>query len=410
MRDLSMAIRNLGRNTRRTILTLLTIAAGLSSLMILGGYYEYNYWGLRESLIRSQLGHLQIYPQGYREARDADPYHSALPDQKELEKFLSSLEEVQVVSPHLLFWGVADAGQGRSALVEVRGVLPEQENLINTFFTYKNGRDMTSRAPLGAELGRSLADNLKISSGEEFFLTAVDPRGQQNSLLLQTQGVIGSYSQDFDARVLRVPLQTAQELTGFPGVQEIILLLKNDSLQESVREKIRAEAGRRGWALEVTQWQDHAGYYLQVVEFYGGYFRIMLFIVAVVSFFSTFNALLMAFFERITEVGTLRSFGAPGAAIVRMMLLEGLVLGAAGTMGAMVLTVLLSGLIGLMGGIPMPPPPGLTTSVAVMIRLTPGLFILAGALGLSVPLLASIVPIIRTLRMEVLDQIRFNER
>ena len=45
-----------------------------------------------------------------------------------------------------------------------------------------------------------------------------------------------------------------------------------------------------------------------------------------------------------------------------------------------------------------------------MIRLSPGLFLLAGIIGLSVPLLASVFPIIKTLRMPILDQIRFNER
>ncbi len=410
MNEMAMAVKNLGRNTKRTVLTLLTISVGLTALMILGGYYEYNYWGLKESLIRSQLGHIQIYPEGYRKFRDSDPYNSALADLQGLTAFLENLPGVAVVSPHQIFWGVVDAGPGGSSLVEVRGVLPEKENIINTFFTYKSGRDLSVRDPLGAEIGKTLAQNLKLEPKADFYLSTITPQGEQNVLMLRTQGVIGSYSQDFDARILRVPLETAKGLTGFSGVQELIILLKDENRLAETMEAIRTKSAALGWNLEVTSWQDHAGYYLQVVEFYGGYFRIMLFIVTLVSFFSTFNALLMAFFERITEVGTLRSFGAPNTSIARMMVLEGLVLGFAGTLGAYGFSGILVLIITFMGGVPMPPPPGLTTSVSVMIRLSPGLFLLAGVIGLSVPLLASVFPIIKTLRMPILDQIRFNER
>ena len=327
MNEMAMAVKNLGRNTKRTVLTLLTISVGLTALMILGGYYEYNYWGLKESLIRSQLGHIQIYPEGYRKFRDSDPYNSSIEDLHGLTAFLENLPGVAVVSPHQIFWGVVDAGPGGSSLVEVRGVLPEKENIINTFFTYKSGRDLSVRDPLGAEIGKTLAQNLKLEPKADFYLSTITPQGEQNVLMLRTQGVIGSYSQDFDARILRVPLETAKGLTGFSGVQELIILLKDENRLAETMEAIRTKSAALGWNLEVTSWQDHAGYYLQVVEFYGGYFRIMLFIVTLVSFFSTFNALLMAFFERITEVGTLRSFGAPNTSIARMMVLEGLVLG-----------------------------------------------------------------------------------
>jgi ABC-type antimicrobial peptide transport system permease subunit len=40
----SFAFRNVLRNKRRTLLTMAGIVAGTVSILMLGGYYEYNYW------------------------------------------------------------------------------------------------------------------------------------------------------------------------------------------------------------------------------------------------------------------------------------------------------------------------------------------------------------------------------
>src|SRR5215467_11635102 len=68
-----LAMRNMLRNRRRTLLTLLAIMAGMTSVIVFGGFISYTYWGLREMTIHSQMGHLQVYKAGYSEHAVADP-------------------------------------------------------------------------------------------------------------------------------------------------------------------------------------------------------------------------------------------------------------------------------------------------------------------------------------------------
>lgn len=409
MRLYVLSLRNLLRKPKRTGLTLATIIVSLSTLMILGGYYEYNYWGLRESFIRSQLAHIQVYPKAYLDNRDVNPYRYSLPQDEAFLEFFDSLAEVQIASPRVIYWAVLEGSEDASELIEVRGVIPERENLVNTFFTYKRGHDLSSRFPHGAELGKSLAESLNVRPGDDFFLSVVQESGAHNYDSFTARSVIGSYSSEFDARILRIPMEAAQHLAGFYGYQELVLLLSKDAAIAEVVAVIQARAERAEWDLHVTTWEEHAGYYAQVVSFYGGYFKIIFIIVGVLSFFSIFNALLMAYFERITELGTLRSFGMPQSVLVRIMLLEGVWLGIAGTLGAYVCTLVLAAVTNAVGGIPMPPPPGLTTSVDVMIRLTPNLFVTSAALGICISVFASILPICKTLSMSIMDQIHYNE-
>jgi putative ABC transport system permease protein len=404
----SLALRNIFRNRRRSVLTIAGIVAGIWGIIIIGGYYEYNYWGLRESMIRSQFAHVQLNVRGYREYQERDPFGYPIPRWEELASWLDSQAEVETVTPHLDFWAVADNGRGTSALVKVRGIVPERENKMNTFFTIKKGSDLYTGAGAQAELGVSLADALDVGIGDVFSLSTVMADGTQNALEVSVRSLIGSYSEDFDQRNLRLPMEAAVELCGSSGVQELDVLLESTDDTGDFKRKLESVLPGLGWDLEVSSWDQHATYYTQVVEFYGGYFRIVLAIVVIVVFFSTLNTMIMAIVERTAEVGTLRSFGMSTERILLQFLCEGLALGVIGTTVGLAVSLGSAWLINFAGGIHMPPPPGLTTSVQVKIMVTSGTAFIAGGIGIIVPLIAALIPSLQTLRTQIIDQIRYN--
>ena len=80
---ISMACRNLLRNRRRTISTLLAIAVGLVGLTFRDGYMTYSMHGLRESVIHNGTGHIQAaLSPAYFDEGDGDPMPFMLPDAK----------------------------------------------------------------------------------------------------------------------------------------------------------------------------------------------------------------------------------------------------------------------------------------------------------------------------------------
>jgi putative ABC transport system permease protein len=191
-------------------------------------------------------------------------------------------------------------------------------------------------------------------------------------------------------------------------VQELDVLLESTDDTGDFKRKLESVLPGLGWHLEVSSWDQHATYYTQVVEFYGGYFRIVLAIVVIVVFFSTLNTMIMAIVERTAEVGTLRSFGMSTDRILLQFLCEGLALGVIGTTVGLAVSLGSAWLINFAGGIHMPPPPGLTTSVQVKIMVTSGTAFIAGGIGIIVPLIAALIPSLQTLRTQIIDQIRYN--
>ena len=71
---LKLAFRNVFRNKRRTLFTLLAMITGMVSLTVFGGFIKYAYWGLSETTIRTQLGHIQIFKKGYHSKGDENPF------------------------------------------------------------------------------------------------------------------------------------------------------------------------------------------------------------------------------------------------------------------------------------------------------------------------------------------------
>ena len=62
-----LAIRDLGRNKRRSGLTLVAVALGLGLLVVTSGLMEGSVWGTIEYNIRIQSGHVQIREDSYDE-------------------------------------------------------------------------------------------------------------------------------------------------------------------------------------------------------------------------------------------------------------------------------------------------------------------------------------------------------
>jgi putative ABC transport system permease protein len=57
----------LGATEIELLLPLLTVASGLIAYLLAGGFIEWIFENMRESTIRSQLGHIQIVRPGYFE-------------------------------------------------------------------------------------------------------------------------------------------------------------------------------------------------------------------------------------------------------------------------------------------------------------------------------------------------------
>jgi len=404
--QLKLAIRNVFRNRRRTLITLAAMAFGVAAIIVFGGFVHSIYWGVRESTIRSQLGHIQIYRAGYSEKGNLAPYDYLIVDYPALRAELLKLPHVKAVTARLGFSGLISTGDTTTSFVGT-GVQPESETDLSALAVIVDGKELATRDPLGATLGVGLARAFGVKPGDELTVLTTTRHGSINALALKVHGVWESGEKAYDDRFLRVGLPEVQRLLDLEGgeVQSVVLLLDRTENTAAVRADIERLIRERGLPLELKTWDDLALRYHQVRELFGRIFAVLTVIVSIMVVFGITNTMTMAIFERTREIGTIMALGTRARGVVSMFVLEGVALGVLGGVGGLLLGVGLAKAITALG-IQLPPPPGSTRGFAVQIFVVLEVLGQAFRLSLITAALASLYPAWRAARLNVVEALR----
>jgi putative ABC transport system permease protein len=400
MTFLRIAFRNVFRNTRRTALTVLVISFGAAALILSGGFFAYNFDGLRETTIRNGLGHLQIATERYLDQGEERPLQHGIANAPELQRWLESQEHVRATTGQIDFVGLVSNGEKSEAFLG-SGVDPERESAMGFSLNLKEGEPLAAEGE--ALLGVGLAAALKVRPGDVLTLMGTTSDGALNGVDVRVAGLYATGVKEFDARALKVALPTAQRLLDTDRVTKVIVKLDATRNTEAVRKSlVAAGLGPQGAGLRVRSWRDLASFYKQVVLLYNAIFMFLGLIIFILVVLSSSNTMMMSVFERVREIGTLMAFGTRRRQVLAIFVLEGAVLGVLGGLCGLAISY---GLIQAINnaGLTMPPPPSFSTGFPLLIKLVPGLF--AGVFVLIVAVLtaSAVLPAWRGARLRIVD-------
>jgi putative ABC transport system permease protein len=401
-----LALRNVFRNRRRTLITLAAMGFGAAAIIVFGGFVHSIYYGVRESTIRSQVGHIQIYRRGYSEKGNLAPFDYLIADYPALREELRRIEHVTMVTARLGFSGLVSTGDTTTAFVGA-GVVPEGEMDLSALAVIVDGKELATRDPRGVTLGVGLARAFGVKPGDDLTLLTTTKAGAINALAVKVRGVWESGEKAYDDRFLRIGLPETQRVLDLEGgeVQSIVLLLDATDNTAAVRESLERLIRDRGLDLEIKTWEDLALRYHQVRELFGRIFAVLTLIVSIMVVFGITNTMTMAIFERTREIGTVMALGTRRRGVVSMFVLEGFVLGVLGAVAGVVLGVALAKAISAVG-IQLPPPPGSTRGFMVQIFVVPAVLAQAFELSIVAATLASLYPAWRAARLNVVEALR----
>src|SRR5579872_6659041 len=100
---LLLAFRNVFRNRRRTLMTLVVVAGGVTALLLAGGFFSYMFWGLGENTIHNGVGHLQLYSSDYFQREETHVLENGLADYQEIAARAAQTPHVKAVAPRIEF-------------------------------------------------------------------------------------------------------------------------------------------------------------------------------------------------------------------------------------------------------------------------------------------------------------------
>lgn len=399
---LKIAIRNVFRNKRRTMLSIAMIAGGVSAMLIFEGFALSVVHSLGKTTIQTQTGHLQIATNAYWDKSTDRPKDALIAGAKQLRNDLAKQEGVESASGRLSFFGLLTA---EDRTLSVRGVSfdPKVEGDLGKSFFFLQGRGFIDGENFHVALGCGLATRLKAKPGDSLTLLSHTYDGVVNAIDVTVTGIFRVGVAEFDDNTFLIPLTAAQMLMDTENVEQIIIRLKDTKSTDVIRDDLQSRL--RGGA-RVKTWEEVALLYQQITKFNSVQNRIMEFIILSLILLGILNTIGMSVFERTGEIGTVAALGETSRTILWQFLLEGGLLGLLGSLSGVVLGTILIVLINWLK-IKLVIPGG-STEMLIKIGFYARPFIHAAVLAVASSVLASLVPSWRASQMNIAEALRRN--
>jgi putative ABC transport system permease protein len=401
---LKLALRNILRHKLRTAMTLAAILFGVIGLILSGGFVQDLYFQLGETLIHSQSGHLQVSMSGFHAKGTRSPERYLIDDPESLRQTLLKQENVTDVMARVSFSGLINNGRTDWPIIG-EGVEPEKEAALGSHLKITAGRQLSSSDSKGILLGQGVAHALKLAPGDRITLLLNTAEGALNSLEFEVIGTFQSFSNDFDARAVRIPLAAAQELLETHGVNALVISLRQTEDTARVAGILKSLIDQNRF--ETKTWIELNDFYGSTVALYERQFGVLQLIILILVLLSVANSVNMSAFERVGEFGTMMALGSKPNNVFGLITVENVALGAIGGAFGVVLGVILALSISAIG-IPMPPPPNANIGYVAHIRLSSPDILMAFSVGFGATVLAALVPAWRVSKIPVVDALMQN--
>lgn len=402
---LRMAVRNLGRNTRRTLAAVLMVASGVIAFLLAGGYIAWVFEDMREATIHSQIGYIQVVRPGFFQKGLADPYAFLLPAGEAEQTSIANLDGVLSLTPRLLFGGLVSHGETTVAF-SGEGIDPRREKRLSSRISLLEGEDLGGLDDKAVWLGEGLARSLSVKPGDAIVLLVTTAGGGANAVEVRVAGVFATITKDYDDHALRLPIGQARKLMRVQGATSWVLLLDDWRRTDSIKSILESRLPVGDF--QIVPWHDLSDFYNKTVELFSKQVSVVKVIIGLIIILTITNTLTMSVLERTTEIGTVRAIGQRRSDLVLLFVVEGGLVGFLGAACGLVIGYALAQAISAVG-IPMPPAPGMAHGFTGRIVVTLDLATDALLLALVTTFLASLLPAWKAGRMNIVDALRYSQ-
>ncbi len=406
---IKIAVRNLLRYKRRTILTSSLISIGVMFVIVFvaaSGSFKYLMIG---QITDSMLGHLQVHKRGYVASIDSLPLTLNLNanQEKKLEKTLQEIPGIEAYSPRIKFGGMF-SNFVETTNIRINGVYPEKEIATVPLLSSRiiqGSKNIQKGEILIPEL---LANGLKVKVGDGVVVIATNKDGSVNGRQFVVGGIIESVTGP-GGRDGYMHIEDAIEVLRMEEIEisEIAVRLKDfgklNVISNKLDEVLSNELNKEGKPIfDVRTWEKLSPFYniARMIDIMTFFIRIMLIAIVLISIM---NVMIMAVFERIREIGTIAAIGTLPRKILSLFLIEGFSLGVVGAIAGNILAVII---VFIMNVIKITFNFGRQTGLELSPSVRVDDMIIISVIVIIASVIAALHPALKASRMEPVDALR----
>jgi putative ABC transport system permease protein len=462
---LKIALRNIFRNRRRSVMTGSAVAAGALATLLFGGFVAYIFAGLETNNVQ-RIGHLTVFRSGYFLFGAGNPAAYGIDRYRDVMALIGNdpvlRPMINVMTPTQSLVGIAGNFSGENDASKTfigAGLIPSDRDRMRRWDEFGTGethppdarlsdRDET-RGLIGFGLARILglcgplglqncpsiptpaaasgnvtpvvnedlgelahrdaggADHSSTAPHVE--LLAATAGGAPNVVSLTIAGADPQGVRELDDNYIAMPLALAQQLVygrAEHKVTGIVLQFRRSEDMPAARARLLTLIRNNQLDLDVRDFGELTPFYGQVVRMFSAIFLFLSLVMGVIVLFAVVNTMTMSVMERTNEIGTVRAMGVRRGGIRSQFIAEGFLIGAIGATVGTALAFLVAALVNHGGLTWVPPASANPVPLHVAVANSPGLVIGAWVGLVVIATIAALLPANRAARLSVVDALR----
>jgi ABC-type lipoprotein release transport system permease subunit len=332
---LQLAVKNLSRYKRRTIITSVAIAVGLMMYIIVDSILGGATLESMRNLRWYETASLRIYADGYWEDRAFLPLETSIENP---ESIIPLVEEEQGMATVRTTFAAEmilysdDFGEDGNMNVKVTAIDPEQDFKVYRFEdTLVKGRHLVPGEMDGVVLGSWFAEDIGADVGYWVTFLTRGKGGFYEAFDMQIVGIVNCPNPNVNRTLIMMDITAADMYLGMENsVTSIDIVFPEKTNLEQAKATLQAKLPE---GFSVFTWEDLAQDYLALVEAKQGGTGMILFLVFIIAAVGVSNTMLMAMYERMRELGMMRALGMRDRDILLSFLFEA---GGIGLIGSVV--------------------------------------------------------------------------
>lgn len=332
-----IAIRNLMRYKRRTLLTSLLITVGVLMVILFSGLSGSFKAMMIGQITDSKLAQMQIHRRGYLSSIDTMPLNLNL-NQEAYHKIESALKHhsaVEAYAPRIKL-GAMLSNFTETTNIRLSAIAPEEEikvcPAIEDHIVSKDEKQEGFVKPGEIIIPEKLAKGMRIKEGDTVVVVAHNKEGSINGLNFRVGGIMGDvlgplgkegYIHIKDARAL---LRMEE-----PEVTEVAIRLKDFNSLDAVFADLKSTLAKyknpKGQpTFEIDTWETLSPFanVAKIIDLMSLSMKLIMIAIVLISIL---NVMIMSVYERIREIGTMTAIGTAPGKVMGLFLAEGLSLG-----------------------------------------------------------------------------------
>jgi putative ABC transport system permease protein len=320
---LKLAYRNFFRNTRRSIISGISVAMAIAVIIFAQSYMRGVIENIGGNIVRLISGHIRITTKEYERRERMIPLSEALDLTPELYDELDH-EEILIISPRIKF-GVLLGEEELNIPALGYAIDPDKETNISGLDKRIIEGSYLDASSNGVIIGNELAKRLDLGVGDTLTIITRTAYDSPTGINLLVKGIFSTGIGGIDRSVFYIPFNVGQKLLDLENrATELVIIVKDPNEAINIAREIRLHGD---YSIVPFQYNP----ILKYINTFSFVYSIFYAVILIVACSTIANTMIMVVFERTKEIGMMKAMGLNNLSVVGLLTLEAGIIGVVGS-------------------------------------------------------------------------------